>query len=61
MLKYLSTIYKVSYQKVVDSTAHIGPNLQSTKKPAPPPHLDSIYLNTLSSRLMYELNQNKFI
>ena len=36
MPKYLSTIYKYSEKKVVDSTANIGPNLQSTKSLPPP-------------------------
>ena len=31
MSKYLSTIYKDFYKKVVDSTTDIIPNLQSTK------------------------------
>ena len=36
MTKYPSTIYKNSHEKVVDSTTHIGANLQS-KKASPPP------------------------
>ena len=35
MYKYLSTMYKNSYKKVVDSTTDIRPNLQYTKSPHP--------------------------